>query len=407
MDNVNVNNLLGLVNSICEKYDEIDKITGEDFNIFETLNLKYKETSHTKIIAGILNRNGCRGNEDKFLKFFLDEVKNNVEKEIKKIEEEFKKESSTDSYRKRYEDLKSFCEYSEKFENARIEAEKTIGNGRVDILITGDNAKIAIENKIDDVNRPGQLEGYREALGPDPWMIYLTPEGKPPKKYKDNLKLISMSYKDSIINWLERCKEKSVNFSYLRETIAQYINLLKDITGQSRRKDMSDEIIGAMLKNVKSAFGIFDAVKDVNELKKRIVLRLFVPAMKDLAERYGMKAHDDPKDCLDDGWGISLHDNDILKENNIAIRFHFLEKNLRKCRYGFCYKELKDLDSKSDLIKYLKGIAISEPWWPFYNEMPKYPNWGNEQLTDLSEIIDLCEEKINELRRYIEAFKKN
>jgi len=70
----NVNHLLELVNSICQRYDVIAKSTGSNFNIFQTLDLQSDELSHSRIIAELLNPEGSHCMKDVFLKLFLDKL---------------------------------------------------------------------------------------------------------------------------------------------------------------------------------------------------------------------------------------------------------------------------------------------------------------------------------------------
>jgi hypothetical protein len=67
----NIDNLLKQVNLITEKYEAIAKATGENFNIFQTLDLQTKELSHSKIIAELLNPQSSHDKGDMFLKLFL------------------------------------------------------------------------------------------------------------------------------------------------------------------------------------------------------------------------------------------------------------------------------------------------------------------------------------------------
>lgn len=47
---------------------------GEQFNIFHICGIEHYETSHSTILAGILNPNGNHGQGDTFLKAFLESV---------------------------------------------------------------------------------------------------------------------------------------------------------------------------------------------------------------------------------------------------------------------------------------------------------------------------------------------
>jgi len=186
----NIDNLLEQVNLIAKKYEEIAKATGENFNVFQTLNLQTKELSHSKILAELLNPQGSHGKGSAFLKSFLNLI-----------------------------EITDPAEH-QKFESAMVETEKITKDGRIDIAIEGNQATIIIENKIHAGDQEKQLHRYRQSF-PNAKIVYLTLDGHKPSDYStngnENTYDILLSYK-SIINWLEQCKEKSSDFPYLRET---------------------------------------------------------------------------------------------------------------------------------------------------------------------------------------------
>ncbi len=389
MDKIdNVNHLLELVDSICQKYDAVAKSTGNNFNIFQTLDLQSDELSHSRIIAELLNPEGSHGMKDEFLKLFLNKIE-----EIS---------DQTLNYK------------SQELKNTVIETEKTTEKGRVDIVITMNQAKIIIENKIYAGDQEKQLKRYREVFGKEATIVYLTLDGSEPSGYSTggdkNTYDILMSYKD-IIELLVQYKEKAVNFPYLRETIAQYTNLLNTLTGQSGRKDMSDEIVEVAVKNqgnVKAAFAI---AENVNAIREKIVLEHFVPAMEEFAKEHKLDIEYAEKiDCLVSKpfWGISFINGDLLKLN-ICIRFEFQKNNLRDLIYGFNHYRTENVQITEKIKKDFsaKGFESSKIW-PCYKYL--YLHWLGEQLADLvskdSEIIKNCKERINDLLGYVDSFQK-
>ncbi len=56
-----------------------------------------------------------------------------------------------------------------------------------------------------------------------------------------------------IINWIEQCIEKTANKPIIRETLNQYLNLVKTITNQSTNNNMSEEIKDLIKRDFKSA----------------------------------------------------------------------------------------------------------------------------------------------------------
>ena len=71
---INVSNLLNQVGIIKKKYDDLAEYTGENYNIFNVLNIYSDELSHSAIIGDLLNAKGKHGQKDIFLKLFLEEI---------------------------------------------------------------------------------------------------------------------------------------------------------------------------------------------------------------------------------------------------------------------------------------------------------------------------------------------
>ena len=73
---MSIQNLLTQVSSLSEKYDKILKETGEDFNIFKILKMESKEVkTHSAFLSELLNPKGSHGQNDIFLKLFIEVVK--------------------------------------------------------------------------------------------------------------------------------------------------------------------------------------------------------------------------------------------------------------------------------------------------------------------------------------------
>ena len=66
--------LINNISQIILKYDEMDRINGSKFNIFQILNVAEDELKHSLFIAELLNPKGRHGLGALFLKFFLEKV---------------------------------------------------------------------------------------------------------------------------------------------------------------------------------------------------------------------------------------------------------------------------------------------------------------------------------------------
>lgn len=251
-----IKNLLQQVSIIQKKYDEVAKITGENFNIFSILSMERREVkTHSAFLGELLNPKGSHGLKDSFLQLFIKEV-------FKETLIEFETASSntiTEEY------------------IAQINEDKTNG-GRVDIVIKDAKGRvILIENKIDAYEQKNQLIRYRNAY-PKAEILFLTLTGYASNTSNDVITgqkdYLPISYEIHIVNWLEICLKEAVNYPMLREAIKQYIYLIKKITNQTSNNKMSGEIKKLILNDVDSINSSKEIYKTINELNKELERKL-------------------------------------------------------------------------------------------------------------------------------------
>jgi hypothetical protein len=287
MENIkyDIGNLLSQVSVITKKYDEIAEITGESFNIFKILKMHANEVrTHSAFLAELLNPKGSHGQSDTFLKLFIEEVSESSFDEMKP--------NISIKYDKKFSDIEN---YSTTKAVAIVEhwlgnlnEEKTKG-GRIDILITSNSTNIIIENKIYARDQDNQLIRYHNFSKNSP-IYYLTLYGTKPKLTSiknEDLELIEgthfkcISYETEIVRWLEKCREKAVNHTFLRETLTQYINLIKFLTGQTLNKKMISEIFD-VCKDKPHLIQSYLSLPSKRELKIELIRQFGEKLMKGL-----------------------------------------------------------------------------------------------------------------------------
>ena len=153
-----IENLLQQVSIIQKKYDEIAKITGENFNIFSIMRAESDEVrTHSRIIAEFLNPKGIHSQGSIYLELFFEGIES-------------------------LNDIKQNFDY----ENAQVLVEEHIGQidkhysegGYIDIVVKDSKENVVvIENKIYACDQKGQLLRYKKKY-PNCELIYLTLEGK-------------------------------------------------------------------------------------------------------------------------------------------------------------------------------------------------------------------------------------
>lgn len=250
-----IKNLLEKVKVIQTKYDNIAVTTGEKFNIFSVMRAESDEVrTHSRVIAEFLNPKGKHSQGSVFLKLFFDEVES-------------------------LEDIRDFFD----FDHAKVLVEEHIGSinkdystgGFIDIVIKDSKHQVVIENKIFAGDQKGQLLRYKNKY-PNCKLIYLTLDGKKPSQYSykignekdiDLAEINLSSYRINIKNWVEKCIEKTNAQPIIKQTLVQYLNLIKKLTNQTTNKKMSTEIQDLILDNFSAAEQI---VKDFDTVKYKI-----------------------------------------------------------------------------------------------------------------------------------------
>lgn len=272
-ETLNIQHLLSQVTAINKKYEQIAEITGENFNVFKILGLTTNEVrTHSAFIAELLDPKGSHGCKDTFLKLFVEKMQNLIKEQT---------EGSNENDNQILERIKKFicsdkCKTYVEYHISETNEDKTIG-GRIDILLRDSNKQeIIIENKIYAGEQTNQLIRYYNFNLEAP-ILYLTLNGDSPSSIKDENHILieyenylCISYEKDIIEWLGLCRKESVDKPILRETITQYINLIKHLTNQTINNKMKDEIINlatSSKQNLESTLSLF---KLNSKIKSRI-----------------------------------------------------------------------------------------------------------------------------------------
>ncbi len=195
--------------------------------------------------------------------------------------------------------------------DAEVKVEETFESGRIDIVIKPVKGKeIVIENKIYAGDQNMQLARYKGCY-PTCHLIYLTLFGTEPSNASiiriDKTSLIrdtdywTKSYKDDVLNWLNLCRKEATAHPILRETITQYIYLIKLLTNQTMNEQNLQEIVTMVVKNpdnIESAKRIADSWKNIQ-----------------------LKIIDNIKLKILEGDEFILEDNEFINYSNFRIAF--------------------------------------------------------------------------------------
>jgi hypothetical protein len=356
-----IKSLLTRTTNIVQRQEELKKLRGENFNIFSILNMESKENAtHSAFLGELLNPMGSHLFGTVFLRLYLETIG---------FEE-------GDDHRAKGElELDSTVLTLEKHVGARDDKEKT--GGRIDIYLSDAKGNsISIENKIYASDQYAQIERYVNHNKGQNTVYYLTLNGEDASKeskgkLKDGSDYHCISYRDTVVTWLDLCMKEAADQPILRESIKQYILLIKKLTNQLSDNKMQEQIAELIKKDYQAAKAIQGTVWQVevrsahnflNEIKEVIQLQL--------------KAKD--------GWEV-LVDKDMNESwSGLSVK-HISWGEIRigiegrpkvpwsASSYGiFAHKGTWD---RNDMKKKLKDLpALTEftretAWWPYFKDI--------------------------------------
>jgi hypothetical protein len=369
-----VQNVLNQISTISQQFEKIAELTGENFNVFRVLGLSTHEVrTHSAFLCELLNPKGKHGYKDVFLKLFLAQQK--------------EKQKEKEAFLTRFSAVDTT--------NSTASPESYIGfindagteGGRIDILIKDNkNNAIIIENKINARDQPFQLVRYNNAYPKAP-IFYLTLDlSNPSENSKGNLiediDYVCITYKEDIKYWLEKCKEKAVNHAILRETIAQYINLIKYLTGQTINDNMTQEIVKKIARNAENIEASILVATSIESLKSHL-LCVLKSQLKEIDKTLNVDfGVDDARfENREADGAVFFNPKEWI---NFRIGFCFESKSSNDLFYGICHKEFKS--GTEEEIKQIQDAIKETPdadndckysywhWLKYFGE--PYKNWG-------------------------------
>ena len=236
--------------------------TGEDFNIFTVLDRERKEEStHCRLLYELLNPKGSHRCDDAFLRKFFEVVLG-----------------------KPYE------------EAIGVYREENTGDGRIDLVIEGQNYYYPIEVKIDAGDQDRQIERYITFASrknrKETEIYYLTLDGhKPSPKSLGGFpekQVKCISFPKQIKDWLVRCVEIVKDKPNIKVILEQYIQLIDRLEG-TLMTDSLVKMISSSKNSYESAIEIAKKLPFVQAEKMRAVFRKIEEIVGDRFEKIVME----------------------------------------------------------------------------------------------------------------------
>ncbi|MDB6019689.1 MAG: hypothetical protein JWR19_4178 [Pedosphaera sp.] len=341
--------------------ETLARATGEHFNIFKILGIgHYEVRTHSPILGDLLNPKGSHGQGDTFLRLFINQL-----------------------------DVKDFDPAS-----ARLELEYHIGTvtdksgGRIDIVILdGNGHAIFIENKIYAGDQEKQLQRYRERDA-QAHLLYLTLQGDLPAGFTEerlqNIRAIRISYAIHIRDWLVACRKEAASLPQVRETISQYLHLIRELTGQSLTQFMNKELINKITDDEDSLSAYFALASELENVKVALMAKLDVQL--DDAAKATFLHRDGRIEDLHVKYSSIYFTTESLTKHNLRIGFIFDRGGFQDLDFGFMKI---DKDKPCDigeklLTTFREQFPTFSPttptdWWPAWADFePPYGYWNSE-----------------------------
>jgi hypothetical protein len=304
-----VNNFLSKLSVLDYKYRLLEK-DKEQFNIFTALHKERDEVRlHSRFISVLLSPESKHNKNHTFLKLFL-------------------KTLSIENF-----DIENAKVYPNEYQKSEF--------NEIDILIINRISKqaIIIENKIDagDSNHEdrGQLEGYFELIHKlenipkeNIKVFYLTLDGHLPSsgslgKYEilEKINGRTIDYEHEIQDWLALCLNECIFQPYLRESIIQYINLIKQMTNDNTNIQERLEIRSLISSSNENMISAKLLIENFKHVKWHTVMDFWEELCLEL-ENKGFKTYSKPsKDNITNTTHYEVYKKAYESSNDYGVRF--------------------------------------------------------------------------------------
>ena len=231
---------------------------------------------------------------------------------------------------------------------------------------------ICIENKIYASDQPNQLKRYVNYNNAKNTVYYLTLNGEDATKESKKDLLIDvdytcLSYHTNIIEWLEACCKEVTDQPIIRESIKQYIILLKKLTNQLSDAKMEKEIKDLITANYTAATTISSNIGAV-ELKytEDFIKEVVAQIKSELSTNWDIQTDPD----LNNTWkGIRIYNKNwppkihIKLEGASRIPWDNSIYGVKAQKKEYDRLKIKQALSKIEMLE--KDFRESEVW-PYY-----------------------------------------
>lgn len=357
-----IQSLLIDVKRLIIEQEEKDRKSGEKFNVFSILGMESQENkTHSAFLGELLNPKGSHLMGDLFLRKFLDRIGH----------EGFDCDSA---------------ELALEFHIGVTDVTNKTG-GRIDIyLLDGKGNTISIENKIYAGDQEAQIERYVNHNKSKNTVYYLTLNGDLPSNWskgdlKKDIDFYLISYRLTIIDWLQDCISASSEQPLLKSSLRQYQILLFKLTNQLSDDIMEKETVEIIMNNYESAKVIASVISDVElKIANKFMERIERIVQDKLKNEWAIKLDSD----LTKPWkGLSITRKDwndvyVYLEGQSTIPWDTSYLGIHAHKNSFDRYKLK---SSLDKLSIFEGFK-ENIWWPYYKELYDFTDSNRAKIFD-------------------------
>lgn len=393
---------------IRQQAEELDRLTGAQFNVFDTLRLTTHENSHSLFIAELLNPRGRHGQGDIFLRAFTKQVTGPLSEKNK-------------------DDPLAEALYELISGGMSVITELNLGpitdttGGRVDIALVGNCKRVYIENKIYAKLQHRQLERYLETKQ---LVLFLTlfEHDFQNEQLPQEENLHRITYEKHICAWLDRCVELSAEMPAIRESILQYKAVVEWLTNQGRNKIMENDLLKIISKDTESIKAFFALRNSENALYHHIGERVLeIARIVEGSAGCGLQLQEESYDPMAQEQYLSFT-CDKWKVHNLSVGIQCY-RNFQDLAFGVFYARTVGGEPNTELANRINSsfrtaekLGDTEPpnsWWlaSRYFDDP-WKNWSPDEYArilstqpnnqNLGDFGQLLSEKIKAMRDVVE-----
>jgi len=348
-----VRSLLAQLAVIAKKNREALEKSEWNFNVFRLCGVYHYENANSRILAEFLNPHGSHGLGSALLEHFLSA-----------LEIPF-----------------SVSEMTE------VVTELAMEKGRMDIVIRDRACDwcVVIENKIFAAEQDEQLPRYWNWLmtnyqEDNSRLLFLTLSGygsetaETAKKSGQRIVYSPVSYSHDIVHWLDECISLAVERPFARETLRQYRNHIKNLTGKSMEKENMKEVIDLM-----ASADNFEAAQIVHDHYEEACHRIAAGIFDDVAHGLAgvcevAPGAEAPKlnGPVEEGYKF------VEPRTGVIIRIAPEKKGYDKFFVGVTNADAKDCGEV--LRNVMDNSWKKNQWWPSYKYLPDGFQWWSGEL---------------------------